>query len=54
MLSSVEFGENIAVEAYKNAIEKDHLPAYIKEDLTMQLGELNEAYQKMKAMHKTA
>ena len=54
VLSSVEFGENMAVEAYKSAIEKDHLPAYIKEDLTMQLGELNEAYQKMKAMHKAA
>jgi len=54
VLSSVEFGENIAVEAYKNTIEKDHIPAYIKEDLTMQLSELNEAYQKMKAMHKAA
>lgn len=54
VLSSVEFGENIAVEAYKNAIEKDHIPAYIKEDLAKQLAELNEAYQKMKAMHKAA
>ena len=54
VLSSVEFGENIAVEAYKNAIEKDHIPAHIKEDLTKQLAELNEAYQKMKAMHKAA
>jgi len=54
VLSSVEFGENIAVEAYKDAIEKDHIPAYIKEDLTKQLGELNEAYEKMKALHKSA
>jgi uncharacterized protein (TIGR02284 family) len=54
VLSSVEFGENVAVEAYKNAIEKDHLPAYIKEDLTKQLGELNEAYEKMKSLHKAA
>lgn len=54
VLSSVEFGENAAVEAYKNAIEKDHIPAYIKEDLTKQLGELNEAYEKMKALHKSA
>lgn len=54
VLSSVEFGENMAVEAYKSAIEKDHIPAYIKEDLTMQLGELNEAYQKMKALHQSA
>lgn len=54
VLSSVEFGESMAVEAYKDAIEKDHIPAYIKEDLTTQLGELNEAYGKMKAMHKAA
>ena len=54
VLSSVEFGENIAVEAYKNAIEKDHIPAHIKEDLTKQLAELNEAYQKIKALHKAA
>ncbi|GAB3642772.1 PA2169 family four-helix-bundle protein [Spirosoma arcticum] len=54
VLSSVEFGESAAVEAYKSAIEKDHLPAYIKEDLTKQLGELNEAYEKMKALHKAA
>ena len=44
----------MAVEAYKSAIEKDHIPAYIKEDLTVQLGELNEAYQKMKALHQSA
>lgn len=54
VLSSVEFGENMAIEAYKNAIEKDHLPAYVKEDLSMQLGELNEAHAKMKALHKAA
>lgn len=54
VLSSVEFGESAAVEAYKNAIEKDHLPAYIKEDLTKQLSELNEAYDKMKSLHKAA
>ncbi|QJW91508.1 PA2169 family four-helix-bundle protein [Spirosoma taeanense] len=52
VLSSVEFGENAAVEAYKDAIEKDHIPAYIKEDLTRQLNELQEAYQKVKALHK--
>lgn len=54
VLSSVEFGETAAIEAYKNAIEKDHLPAYIKEDLTKQLGELNGAYTKIKALHQSA
>ncbi len=50
VLSSVEFGENAAVEAYQNAIEKDHIPAYVKEDLTKQLGELKEAYNKIHAL----
>ncbi|MBC8152544.1 MAG: PA2169 family four-helix-bundle protein [Bacteroidetes bacterium] len=54
VLSSVEFGETAAIEAYKDAIEKDHLPAYIKEDLTKQLGELNGAYAKVKALHQSA
>ncbi|MFD2570149.1 PA2169 family four-helix-bundle protein [Spirosoma soli] len=54
VLSSVEFGENVAVEAYQNAIEKDHIPAYIKEDLQKQLVELKAAYEKVKALHKAA
>ncbi len=40
VLSSVEFGENAAVEAYEDAIEKDHIPAYIKEDLQKHLAPL--------------
>lgn len=54
VLSSVEFGESAAVEAYEDAIEKDHIPAYIKEDLQKQLSELKEAWQKVKALHKAA
>ncbi|QKZ11253.1 PA2169 family four-helix-bundle protein [Spirosoma sp. KUDC1026] len=54
ILSSVEFGENAAVEAYEDAIEKDHIPAYIKEDLTKQLSELKAAQEKIKALHKAA
>ena len=50
VLSSVEFGENAAVEAYQDAIEKDHIPAYIKEDLSSQLTELKTAYEKVKAL----
>jgi uncharacterized protein (TIGR02284 family) len=50
VLSSVEFGENAAVEAYKDAIEKDHIPAYIKEDLTSQLSDLKTAQDKVKAL----
>lgn len=50
VLSSVEFGENAAVEAYQDAIEKDHIPAYIKEDLTSQLSDLKTAQEKVKAL----
>ena len=50
VLSSVEFGESAAVEAYEDAIEKDHIPAYIKEDLEKQLTELKASYAKIKSM----
>lgn len=52
VLSSVEFGENAAVEAYEDAIEDDHLPAYIKEQLQNQLSELRAALDKIKALRK--
>ena len=54
VLSSVEFGENAAIEAYQSAIQKDHIPAYIKEDLVKQLGQLNEALAKIKALQPAA
>ncbi|GAB2518937.1 ferritin-like domain-containing protein [Spirosoma aerophilum] len=54
VLSSVEFGESAAVEAYQDAIEKDHIPAYIKEDLQKQLSELQAALDKVKGLHKVA
>ena len=50
ILGSVEFGENAAIEAYKDAIEKDHIPAYIKEDLQKQLTELQAAYDRIKSL----
>ncbi|MCY7358517.1 MAG: PA2169 family four-helix-bundle protein [Rudanella sp.] len=52
VLSSVEFGENAAIEAYEDAIEGHHIPAYIKEQLQGQLSELKGALDKIKAMHK--
>ncbi|GAB3963885.1 PA2169 family four-helix-bundle protein [Spirosoma terrae] len=54
ILSSVEFGENAAVEAYEDAIAKDHIPAYIKEDLQKQLSELKGAHDKIKGLHQAA
>ncbi len=50
VLSSVTFGESAAVEAYESAVEKDHLPANIKADLTNQLVQLKAARQKMEAL----
>lgn len=50
VLSSVTFGEDAALEAYTEAVEKDHLPAYIKEDLTKQLSELKESREKMESL----
>lgn len=50
VLSSVTFGESVAVEAYEEAVESDHLPAHIKEDLTRQLSELKTALAKMEAL----
>lgn len=50
VLSSVEFGENAAVEAYQDAVDKDHIPAYIKEDLKKQLTELQSALDKIKSL----
>ncbi|UFH54092.1 PA2169 family four-helix-bundle protein [Spirosoma sp. KNUC1025] len=54
VLSSVEFGENAAVEAYEDAISKDHIPAYIKEDLQKQLSELKASFDKIKALEKVS
>jgi uncharacterized protein (TIGR02284 family) len=50
VLSSVEFGENAAVEAYEDAIEEDHIPAYIKEQLQTQLTELKASLDNVKAL----
>lgn len=52
VLSSVEFGEGAAVEAYQDAIDKDHIPAYIKEDLIKQLSEIQAAHAKVKGLQK--
>ncbi len=54
VLSSVEFGEGAAVEAYQDAIDKDHIPAYIKEDLIKQLSEIQAAHEKVKGLQKVS
>lgn len=52
VLSSVEFGESAAIEAYEDAIAENHIPAHIKEQLQSQLSELKSALDKIKALHK--
>ena len=52
VLGSVEFGDNAAIEAYQDAIDKDHIPAYIKEVLQKQLTELQSALDKVKSLQK--
>ena len=51
ILSSCEFGDNAAVEAYESALEEDKLPAYVKDTLRTQLTELRGARDQIKAMH---
>jgi uncharacterized protein (TIGR02284 family) len=50
VLSSVEFGEGAALEAYKMALENGHLPAYIQEDLMKQMTLLEDAQANIKAL----
>ncbi|GAB2599793.1 ferritin-like domain-containing protein [Spirosoma areae] len=50
ILGSVEFGDSAAVEAYQDAIDKDHIPAHIKEDLKKQLTELQGALDRVKGL----
>ena len=50
VLSSVEFGENAAIESYEDALENEHLPAYIKADIQHQLTELKEAHDRIKSL----
>ncbi len=50
VLSSVEFGDSAAVEAYEDAIKNDKVPAYIKEVLQHQLGELQDTLNRIKTL----
>ncbi len=50
VLSSVEFGENAAIEAYQDAIDKDHIPAHIKQDLQAQLSQLKQAHDRIQSI----
>lgn len=50
VLSNCEAGEDAAQRAYKDAIEHEALPAYIRELLTQQKAELKRSHDKIKAL----
>ncbi len=54
VLSSVEFGENAAVEAYEDALEEDDLPHYIKDVLETQLADLRATRDRVLSMRQSA
>ncbi|GAA4450139.1 PA2169 family four-helix-bundle protein [Nibrella saemangeumensis] len=54
ILSSCEFGDNAAVEAYEDALEEEKLPGYVKDTLRTQLNELRQSRDQIKALHEAA
>ncbi|MCY7350220.1 MAG: PA2169 family four-helix-bundle protein [Cytophagaceae bacterium] len=54
VLSSVEFGEGAAVDAYEEALDDDDLPSHVKDVVQNQLTELRTALDKVKALHEAA
>lgn len=50
VLSSVEFGENAAVEAYEEAIDDEDIPHYVKDVLQNQLTDLRQSLDQVKAL----
>lgn len=50
ILSSCEFGDNAAVEAYEEALEADKLPAYVKDTIRTQLTELRQSRDQIKTL----
>lgn len=54
VLSSVEFGENAAVEAYEDALDEDDLPHYIKDVLETQLADLRATRDRVLSLRQSA
>jgi uncharacterized protein (TIGR02284 family) len=50
VLSSVEFGESAAVEAYEDALDDADIPHYIKDVVQQQLTQLRASLEKVKAL----
>lgn len=54
ILEECEFGEDAIKKAYKQAVEEEHLPAYIREILEREQQILNAAHDKIKALRDQA
>lgn len=50
ILSSVEFGESAAVEAYEDAMDDEDLPHYVKDVLQNHLTDLRQSLEQVKAL----
>jgi len=50
ILEECEFGEDAILKAYKEALEEEHLPAYLRQMITRQQGELLDAHDEIKAL----
>jgi uncharacterized protein (TIGR02284 family) len=54
ILEECEFGEDAIKKAYKQAVEEEHLPAYIREILEREQQILSAAHDKIKALRDQA
>jgi uncharacterized protein (TIGR02284 family) len=54
ILASCESGEDAILKAYKDALEEEHLPAFLREMLTKQRADLKQAHDEIKALRDQA
>ena len=54
VLSSCEFGEDVALASYKTALKEDELPEEISSAIRKQQEQLQEAHNTVKAMRDSA
>jgi uncharacterized protein (TIGR02284 family) len=50
VLEECEFGEDAILKAYRTALEDENLPAYLRETVSKQEGELLDAHDQIKAL----
>jgi len=50
ILEECEFGEDAIIKAYRNALEEEYLPAYLRQVINTQLDNLLDAHDEIKAL----